>query len=68
MADISKINVNSTTYNLKDSRIPNLPGDTTTYLRGDGTWTAPTVSTMTSSADVSDESTYLLITIVATQQ
>ena len=62
MADISKINVNSTTYNLKDSRIPALPGSTSTYLRGDGTWTAPTVSTMTSASDVSDEGTSLLIT------
>lgn len=62
MADISKINVNSTTYNLKDSRIPALPGTTTTYLRGDGTWVAPTVSTTASASDVEDKSSYLLIT------
>jgi len=62
MADISKINVNSTTYNLKDSRIPNLPGTASSYLRGDGAWASPTVSTMSSDSDVSDRSTYLLIT------
>lgn len=66
MADISKIKVNNTTYNLKDSRIPALPGSTSTYLRGDGSWVAPTVSTMSSASNVSDESTYLLITV--TQQ
>lgn len=63
MADISKINVNSTTYNLKDSRIPALPNNTTTYLRGDGTWVTPTVSTMVTSVDVSDEGTFLLIQV-----
>lgn len=62
MADISKISVNNTTYNLKDSRIPNPSGSTTNYLRGDGTWATPTVSTMTSASDVSDEGTSLLIT------
>lgn len=61
MADISKINVNNTTYNLKDSRIPDLNSSTTQYLRGDGTWTSPTVQTMSGNVDVSDESTYLLI-------
>ena len=61
MADISKINVNSTTYNLKDSRLPNLNSSTTQYLRGDGTWAAPTVQTMSGNVDVSDEGSYLLI-------
>ena len=61
MADISKIKVNNTTYDLKDSRIPNLSGSTTTFLRGDGSWSTPTVNTMTSATDVSDEGSYLQI-------
>lgn len=61
MSDISKINVNGTTYNLKDSRIPNLPGSSTTFLRGDGQWVAPSVNTLSSNSDVSEEGTYLLI-------
>ena len=61
MANISKINVNNTTYNLKDSRIPDLPQNTTTYLRGDGTWTAPTVTSLSSEATVTDNGTYMLI-------
>lgn len=62
MADISKINVNSTTYNLKDSRLPNLNSSTTQYLRGDGTWATPTVSTISSVADVTDNGSYMTIT------
>lgn len=61
MADISKINVNNTTYNIKDARLPNLNSSTSQYLRGDGTWAAPTVETMSGNVDVSDEDTYLLI-------
>lgn len=61
MPDISKINVNSTTYNLKDNRIPDLSNDSTTFLCGDGTWVAPTVSTMSVSSSVSDEDSYLYI-------
>lgn len=61
MADISKINVNSTTYNLKDSRIPDLNSSTTQYLRGDGTWATPTVSEIMSTADVTDDDTGMII-------
>lgn len=61
MADISKINVNSTTYNIKDGRLPSFNNSTTQYLRGDGTWATPTVSEITSSADVSDDSTGMII-------
>ena len=48
MPDISKINVNSTTYNLKDGRLPDLNNSTTQYLRGDGTWATPSVTEMNS--------------------
>jgi hypothetical protein len=61
MADISKINVNSTTYNIKDARLPDLNSSTSQYLRGDGSWAAPIVQTMSGNVDVSDEDTYLLI-------
>lgn len=61
MADISKINVNSTTYNLKDSRLPDLNSSTSQYLRGDGTWADPTVNTISSAADVTDNETYMTI-------
>lgn len=64
MADISKITVNSTTYNLKDSRIPDPNNSTTQYLRGDGTWATPTVQTISSSANVEDNDTYMTIRIV----
>lgn len=38
MSDISKINVNNTTYTLKDSRIPEMPNDSSKVLKGNGTW------------------------------
>lgn len=62
MADISKINVNSTTYNLKDSRLPNLNSSTTQYLRGDGIWATPTVTEMTVNATVTDDGNGMTIT------
>lgn len=61
MASINKINVNNTTYTLRDSRIPDTNGSTTQYLRGDGTWATPTVSTISSAADVTDNDTYMTI-------
>lgn len=62
MADISKIKtLNGTTYNVKDARIPALPNTSNTYLRGDGTWAAPSVSVITSEATITDMDTYLLI-------
>lgn len=62
MADISKINVNSTTYNLKDGRFPNPNNNTAQYLRGDGTWAAPTVTEMVINATVTDDNTGMKIT------
>lgn len=62
MADISKIKVNSTTYNLKDSRIPALNSSTTQFLRGDGTWATPTVTEMVVDATVTDDGTGMTIT------
>lgn len=41
MADIKRIKVNGTTYNLKDGRIPALTNEENTFLRDDGTWTDP---------------------------
>lgn len=41
MADIKKIQVNGTIYNLKDARIPALTNEENTFLRDDGTWTDP---------------------------
>lgn len=41
MADIKKIQVNGTIYNLKDGRIPALTNEENTFLRDDGTWTDP---------------------------
>ena len=38
MSDISKIKVNNTTYTLKDSRIPEMPNDSSKVLKGNGTW------------------------------
>ena len=38
MANISKINVNNTTYDLKDGRYPDIPDDGSQVLMGDGTW------------------------------
>lgn len=42
MADIDKIKISNTVYNLKDSRVPALINSTTQFLRGDGTWSVPT--------------------------
>lgn len=61
MADITKINVNSTAYNLKDQRFPDLNSSTTQYLRGDGIWAVPTVSTISSAADVTDEGDGMIV-------
>lgn len=65
MADISKIKINTTTYNVKDSRIPALPGSENTYLRGDGTWAAPSVTTMQTTATIVDEGNGMLVTFTA---
>lgn len=42
MADISSIQFGSNVYNMRDYRLPVFSSSTTTtYLRGDGTWAAP---------------------------
>lgn len=41
MADISRIKVNNTTYDIKDYRVPNMTNMTTSFFRGDGQWAAP---------------------------
>ena len=43
MADISRIQVDSTTYNLKDARLPAPGADGTTLVADDGAWTVGTV-------------------------
>lgn len=43
MADISRIRVDSTTYDLKDARLPAPGADGTTLIADDGTWTVGTV-------------------------
>lgn len=63
MADISKINVNNTTYNIKDARLPNLNSSTTQYLRGDGSWATPTVTTISTNAVITDQGNGMLVTI-----
>lgn len=59
--DIKKIRLNSgTTYNIKDSRIPALTNDTTTFLRSDGTWSDP-MDNLPETTDVVDNGTYMTI-------
>lgn len=59
--DVKKIRLNSgTTYNIKDSRIPALTNDTTTFLRSDGTWSDPTAN-LPETTDVVDNGTYMTI-------
>ena len=61
--DVKKIRLNSgTTYNIKDSRIPALTNDTTTFLRSDGTWSDPTAN-LPETTDVVDNGTYMTIYI-----
>lgn len=61
MSDIKVININNTNYNLKDRRIPALSNDTTTFLRGDGTWADPSAN-LPDPVEVVDNSTYMTIT------
>lgn len=42
MADISAIKIlDGTTYTVRDYRYSQLPGSTSVFFRGDGTWTVP---------------------------
>lgn len=61
MANIRKIRVNNTTYDLRDDRLPDLNNSSSQFLRGDGVWASPTVSTINSEADVTDNDTYMTI-------
>lgn len=62
MADISKVKLpNGTTYNVKDSRYPDLTGSESTYLRGDGQFAVPSVSVMTTTAQIIDGGNCLVI-------
>jgi len=61
MADIKKIHVNNTTYNLKDDRIPALTNNTSTFLRADGAWADPSAN-LPDPVEVVDNSTYMTIT------
>lgn len=46
MADISKLNINGTTYNLKDtSKIPEAPSDDNFYVRQNNAWASITIGT-----------------------
>ena len=65
MTDISKINVNNTTYNIKDSRVPALTGSENTYLRADGTWATPTVTTISTTATIVDQGDGMLVTFTS---
>lgn len=46
MADVSTIRTpNGVYHSVKDSRIPKLPESENVYLRGDGAWEVPVIST-----------------------
>lgn len=61
MADISHVKIISgTTYDVRDYRVPTLTNSESTYLRGDGTWQIPAVSTG-SGVTFIDGGDYLLI-------
>lgn len=50
---ISKITIGSTTYNLKDARLPDFTSSTTDFLRSDGVWsTIDTTPTSITNAEI----------------
>ncbi len=57
MANIAKMNINGTTYDLKDERLPDAIGDEGLFLRSDGMWEEPRYS----SNDIEDKDTYMVV-------
>lgn len=47
MADISKITItNGSTYDVRDRRVPEMTLSESTYLRGDGVWAVPPLTSI----------------------
>ena len=62
MADISKVTLlNGTTYNLKDERLPAYVNEEQQYLRSDGSWSVPVVTSFTLQSEVTDDDTGMLV-------
>lgn len=57
MANISKMNIEGTTYDLKDGRLPDNIGDDDKFLRSDGVWSEPKYA----SNNITDNDTYMTI-------
>ena len=65
MADISKIKIRLTTYNIKDGRIEDLPGSENTFLNGDGEFTVPSSPSPSTGAVLVDCGSFLQVNIPA---
>lgn len=57
MANISKMNIEGTTYDLKDGRLPDNIDDDDKFLRSDGVWSEPKYA----SNNITDNDTYMTI-------
>ncbi len=62
MADISKVILpNGNIYNLKDERLPAYVNEEQQYLRSDGSWSVPVVTSFTLQSSVIDDDTGMLV-------